>query len=164
MNPISTSFWLAEPHRELIAAIDRKRDVNSPSEPFRGLTVVRVATARDRSSLENLSALDLTETPGRATLLGELRERPVAAPPLSDRKVIARSVRRDKRHRRTPARTRPGIAPRTLALVVPQTCRPRATRLRAARTRDRSRWPLAVSPKHGTPAGLPGNANEVRRV
>jgi hypothetical protein len=64
-------------------------DVSSPHEPFFGRVVIRLATAGDRCSLERLAQLDSTDMPLGPVLIGELRERPVAALSLGDGKVVA---------------------------------------------------------------------------
>ena len=84
------SQLLARTHQQdLNAASNHKLGASSPLEPFWGPVVIRIATAGDRRSLERLAQLDSTETPIGATLIGELRGRPVAALALSDGKAIA---------------------------------------------------------------------------
>lgn len=81
---------LARTHRRTVTATtENALAVSSYLEPFWGAMVIRIAAAADRRSLERLTELDSTEAPTGATLIGELRERPVAALSLSDGKIIA---------------------------------------------------------------------------
>ena len=89
MNPHLNDILARERQRELVAAAHRGRTLSSSREPFREPIVVRIATARDRSSLEALAALESTEMPGGAALIGEMHKRPVVVLSLSDRTVIA---------------------------------------------------------------------------
>ncbi|HEY6398627.1 MAG TPA: hypothetical protein VIX82_14360 [Solirubrobacteraceae bacterium] len=75
--------------QDLLAASTRKLDLDARPEPIWGPVVIRIATPGDRRSLERLAELDSTETPTGATLIGELRDRVVAALSLSDGKAIA---------------------------------------------------------------------------
>ncbi len=75
--------------QDIVAAGNGRVDMSARSEPLWGPLVIRIATPGDRRSLERLAELDSTETPTGATLIGELRERVVAALSLSDGKAIA---------------------------------------------------------------------------
>ncbi len=116
MNLQLNSHLARERRRELIAAANHRRNSTPLGERLRGPIVVRIATARDRAWLENLAALDSTEPPTGTTLIGELRDRPVAALSLSDRKVIAdpfvatSCIRRTAAAKSTTAQPHPAVA------------------------------------------------------
>jgi hypothetical protein len=87
-----------QPQLTLLLARERQRDVkaaargrvrDTTSRPLFAPIAVRLATANDREALERLAALDSTEPPKGSTLVGELRQRAVAALSLSDGRVIA---------------------------------------------------------------------------
>jgi hypothetical protein len=87
---IALSHLATRTHPQPAAAANQhKLDLTSPVEPFWGPVVIRIATASDQPSLERLAALDSTEVPTGAMLIGELRERPVVAVSLSDGKAVA---------------------------------------------------------------------------
>lgn len=75
--------------KNIPAANARQLAPSSLGEPFGGPVVIRLATARDRRSLERLAALDSAEVPSGVTLIANLRERPVVAVSLSDGSAVA---------------------------------------------------------------------------
>jgi hypothetical protein len=82
------SLWRAQAtQRERSGEVARSRGERGPIL-WTGLTV-RLATGADRPALERLAELDETTRPAEPVLLGEVRQRPVAALSLADGKVVA---------------------------------------------------------------------------
>jgi hypothetical protein len=89
MNPAPSEVNARTHQHERTAAGNHELALSSPLELFWGPIVVRIATVGDRRSLERLAKLDSTEMPIGATLIGELRGRPVAALSLGDGTAVA---------------------------------------------------------------------------
>jgi hypothetical protein len=89
MNTTLRQVLARRGHQDLTAASKLRLDLSSPLDPLWGPVVIRIATAGDRRALEQLAELDSATTPIGATLIGELRGRPVAALSLVDGKAIA---------------------------------------------------------------------------
>jgi hypothetical protein len=89
MNTPLNHLFTRTRQQNVTAAGAHNPKLSSPIEPVSSPVVIRLATEGDRLSIERLAALDSTEVPIGATLIGELRERPVVAVSLSDGKAVA---------------------------------------------------------------------------
>jgi hypothetical protein len=89
MNTALNHLFTRTRQQNVTAASAHNPKPSSPIEPVSSPVVIRLATEGDRLSIERLAALDSTEVPIGATLIGELGERPVVAVSLSDGKAVA---------------------------------------------------------------------------